>query len=88
MQYRIWKCDNKELKANPEIFDDVMDEIRRSRRIKAVESYSESAPQMILQLFIICKRMCAEHREVHEYEVKNYGKHSIIPTYVFRNIPH
>ena len=88
LQYRIWKCDNKELRANPKIFDDILDEIRRSRRIKAVESYSESAPQMILQLFIICKRMCDEHRKHKEYDVKNYGNHSINLTYIYINIPH
>ena len=59
LQYRIWTSDNEKLKLNPEIIVEVFDEIRRSRRVKAVESYSESAPQMILQLFIIVKRMCS-----------------------------
>ena len=86
LQYRIWKCDNKELRANPEIFDDILDEIRRSRRIKAVESYSESAPQMILQLFIICKRMCDEHQKYKDYSVKNHGNHYINLTYISINI--
>ena len=48
-----------------EIMDIVDDEIRRSRRIKAIESYAESAPQMILQLFIICRRACSEKEETN-----------------------
>ena len=43
--------------------DTVDDEIRRSRRIKAIESYAESAPQMILQIFILCRRVCSEEME-------------------------
>ena len=50
--------DNDELRTSPEIIDKVFLEMRRARRVKAIESYSESAPQMILQLFIILKRLC------------------------------
>ena len=54
-QYRLWKTEDTTL----EIMDSVDDEIRRSRRVKAIESYAESAPQMILQLFIICRSVCS-----------------------------
>ena len=50
--------DNDELKTSPENIEQVFLETRRARRVKAIESYSESAPQMILQLFIILKRLC------------------------------
>ena len=50
--------DNDELRTTPEIIEKVFLEMRRARRVKAIESYSESAPQMILQLFIILKRLC------------------------------
>ena len=50
--------DNDELRTATEIIDKVFLEMRRARRVKAIESYSESAPQMILQLFIILKRLC------------------------------
>ena len=62
-QYRLWKSEDTTL----EIMDTVDDEIRRSRRIKAIESYAESAPQMILQLFIICRSVCSFENEQVNY---------------------
>ena len=61
-QYKLWAIEDTTL----EIMDTVDDEIRRSRRIKAIESYAESAPQMILQIFILCRRVCAEDLEKND----------------------
>ena len=79
--------DNDELRTSPEIIDKVFLEMRRARRVKAIESYSESAPQMILQLFIILKRLCLSesvHKQTME-DPKNEGK-LVSKVYVIMNI--
>ena len=74
--------DHDELKTSPEIIDQVFFEHRRARRIKAIESYSESAPQMILQLFIILKRLCSSESDD---EQTNEGKLGLL-VYAIMNI--
>ena len=79
--------DNDELRTSPEIIDKVFLEMRRARRVKAIESYSESAPQMILQLFIILKRLCLSEsvdKQTME-DPKNEGK-LVSKVYVIMNI--
>ena len=68
--------DNDELRTTPEIIEKVFLEMRRARRVKAIESYSESAPQMILQLFIILKRLClsGSNNEQNMLDPTNEGK--------------
>ena len=78
--------DNDELRTSPEIIDKVFLEMRRARRVKAIESYSESAPQMILQLFIILKRLCLSEsvdKQTME-DPKNEGK-LVSKVYVIMN---
>ena len=58
MQWRQLRQKSEALEKNPLLIDEISDEIRRAKRIKSVESYTESAPQMILQLYIILKRRC------------------------------
>ena len=79
--------DNEELKTSPENIEQVFLEKTRARRVKAIESYSESAPQMILQLFIILKRLCLSESADEEAKTDptNAGKLGSI-VYAIMNI--
>ena len=59
----MWDPFNNSPHTTPGLIDQIADENRRAKRVKAVESYAESASQMILQVYILCKRMCSETQE-------------------------
>ena len=66
----MWDPCNNSPHTTPGLIDQIADESRRAKRVKAIESYTESASQMILQVYILCKRMCSESQE------HSHGKYS------------